>query len=177
MKNDIFQQITDLLAEHSIPYQHVHHQPTHTSAESARARGESVRIGGKALVMKIEDDFKLFVLSAARKLNSRAIKNHFGIKRTRFATKDELMELTGCVPGCVPPFGEPILPLEFYLDNSILNNEKIAFNAGSLTDSIIIKVEDYLSLVSPKEIFDFSAPARGLKSSSGCCIPGEGVDR
>jgi len=159
MKNDIFQRIKDLLQKNSIPYRHIHHQPTHTSAESARARGESVRIGGKALVMKIEDEFKLFVLSAALKLNSRAIKRHFGIKRTRFANRDELMKLTGCVPGCVPPFGEPILPLELYLDDSILKNEKIAFNAGSLTDSIIMKVEDYMYLVNPQEIFDFSSPA------------------
>ena len=160
MKTSNFQLIKDLLQKNSIPYRHIHHQPTHTSAESARARGESMRIGGKALVMKIEDEFKLFVLSAALKLNSRAIKRHFGIKRTRFANRDELMELTGCVPGCVPPFGEPILPPEIYLDNSILENEKIAFNAGSLTDSIIMKVEDYLRVVEPKEVFDFSVPAQ-----------------
>jgi prolyl-tRNA editing enzyme YbaK/EbsC (Cys-tRNA(Pro) deacylase) len=152
----IFQRITALLAEHSIPYRHVHHQPTYTSEESARARGESTRIGGKALVMKIEDQFKLFVLSAARRMNSRAVKDHLGVKRTRFADKDELMELTSCVPGCVPPFGEPITALPLYLDSSILENEKIAFNAGSLTDSIIMKVEDYLTLIDPVEIFDFS---------------------
>lgn len=158
MKISLFQQITELLHKHSIPYRHVHHQPTRTSEESARARGESIRIGGKALVIKIEEDFKLFVLSAARSLNSRAIKDHFGVRRTRFATRDELLQLTGCVPGCVPPFGEPILPLELYLDKSILENEKIAFNAGSLTDSIIMTVKDYLRLVNPKEIFDFSNP-------------------
>ncbi|MCK4271328.1 hypothetical protein KAX22_01685 [bacterium] len=158
MKTSVFQRITELLQKNSIPYRHIHHQPTHTSAESARARGESMGIGGKALVMKIEDEFKLFVLSAALKLNSRAMKKHLGVKRTRFANRDELMELTGCVPGCVPPFGEPILPLKLYLDNSILKNEKIAFNAGSLTDSIIMKVEDYMRLVNPKEIFDFSSP-------------------
>jgi Ala-tRNA(Pro) deacylase len=156
MKSSVFQQITELLKQNSIPYRHVHHQPTHTSEESARARGESTRIGGKALVMKIEDQFSLFVLSAARKMNSRAMKKHLGVKRTRFATREELKRLTGCVPGCVPPFGPPILDLELYLDRSILENERIAFNAGSLTDSIIMKVEDYLRLVHPQEIFSFS---------------------
>jgi len=157
MSAHVFQQIKSLLDQHAIPYKHVHHQPTYTSEESARARGESTRIGGKALVMKIEDEFRLFVLSAARKMNSRAMKKHLGVKRTRFATREELRELTGCVPGCVPPFGPPILDLELYLDRSILENERIAFNAGSLTDSIIMSVEDYLHLVEPKEIFEFSA--------------------
>jgi len=158
MTPTVFQQIKILLDQCSIPYRHVHHQPTYTSEESARARGESTRIGGKALLMKIEDQFQLFVLSAARKMDSHAMKKHLGVKRTRFAGKDELIELTGCVPGCVPPFGPPILPLDLYLDSSILENEKIAFNAGSLTDSIIMTVEDYLKLVSPKEIFEFSSP-------------------
>jgi prolyl-tRNA editing enzyme YbaK/EbsC (Cys-tRNA(Pro) deacylase) len=165
-ESEVFRQITTLLAQNSIPYRHVHHQPTYTSEESARARGESVRIGGKALVMKIEQEFKLFVLSAARKMNSRAVKDHLGVKRTRFADKDELMELTGCVPGCVPPFGEPILHLDLYLDNSILENQKIAFNAGSLTDSIIMKVDDYMKLVSPEEVFNFSAPVPPSPSSN-----------
>jgi prolyl-tRNA editing enzyme YbaK/EbsC (Cys-tRNA(Pro) deacylase) len=156
MSTTIFQQIKALLDQRAIPYKHVHHQPTYTSEESARARGESTRIGGKALVMKIENQFRLFVLSAARKMDSHAMKKHLGVKRTRFATPKELKELTGCVPGCVPPFGEPIVALPLYLDKSILENEKIAFNAGSLTDSIIMKVEDYLILVEPAEIFDFS---------------------
>jgi Ala-tRNA(Pro) deacylase len=91
-------------------------------------------------------------------LNSRAIKDHFDVRRTRFATREELLQLTSCVPGSVPPFGEPILPLELYLDSSIIENEKIAFNAGSLTDSIIMMVKDYLRLANPKKIFDFSSP-------------------
>jgi len=157
MSTPLFQRIKALLDQHAIPYRHVHHPPTHTSEESARARGESTRIGGKALVMKIEDEFQLFVLSAARKMDSHAMKKHLGVKRTRFATREELQELTGCVPGCVPPFGPPILSLKLYLDRSILENERIAFNAGSLTDSIIMKVEDYMGLVKPKEIFKFSA--------------------
>ena len=114
-----------------------------------------MKIGGKALVMKIGNDFKLFVLSGALKINSAAIKDHFQEKRTRFAKAEELAELTGCVPGCVPPFGEPIISLPLYVDNSILANQKIAFNAGSLTDSIIMDVADYLRIAKPT-IFDFS---------------------
>jgi hypothetical protein len=37
-------------------------------------------------------------------------------------------------------------------------NEKVAFNAGSLTISIIMSGPDYMSLVAP-EVFEFSSPA------------------
>jgi len=41
------------------------------------------------------------------------------------------------------------------VDESILGNERIAFNAGSLTDSIIMSVEDYIRIAKPN-IFPFS---------------------
>ncbi len=140
----ILESITTFLADQGIPFTLLHHEPTRTSEESARARGESISIGGKAIVMKIENEFKLFVLSAALKVDSKKIKEHLHAKNIRFATPEELFSLTGLVPGSVPPFGKPILNLPLYVDTSILQNEKIAFNAGSLTDSIIMKTEDYL---------------------------------
>ena len=153
--DDAFERIKALLASRSIPHREVHHQPTHTSEESARARGEEIAIGGKAILLKVGEEYKLFVLSAARKINSGKIKARFGTRRLRFATAEELFELTGLVPGSVPPFGRPVLPFDLYLDSSIPANEKIAFNAGSLTISIIMNCRDYLDLVQ-SEVFDFS---------------------
>ena len=152
---DLFTTIKTFLEDNGVSYRAAHHEPTYTSEQAANARGEEMKIGGKAIVMKIGEDFRLFVLSAALKIDSAAIKERFQEKRTRFATPDELMQLTGLVPGSVPPFGEPILPLPLYVDNSILANTRIAFNAGSLTDSIIIDVADYLRIAKPI-VFDFS---------------------
>ena len=154
---DVYSTICTFLTGQNIEFRTVHHQPTFTSEESAKARGEDVRIGGKAIVMKIDGKFKLFVLSAALKVDSKKIKERFGAKNIRFATKEELFELTGLVPGSVPPFGLPILSLDLFIDASIIANDSIAFNAGSLTDSIILKTSDYLSAVKA-EHFTFSMP-------------------
>jgi prolyl-tRNA editing enzyme YbaK/EbsC (Cys-tRNA(Pro) deacylase) len=155
MKTAIFESIKDLLNKNSIAYKEIHHQPTFTSEESAQARGEDISIGGKAILMKVDKHYKLFVLSASLKIDSAAIKKYFQAKKLRFASSEELHELTGLVPGAIPPFGKPILPLELFVDTSILANKKIAFNAGSLTDSIILSVDDYLKVAQPT-IFDFS---------------------
>jgi Ala-tRNA(Pro) deacylase len=152
----LLDQIRDWLAREEIRFREVHHEPTRTSEESARARGEELRVGGKALVIKVDDTFRLFVLSADRKLDSAAIKSHFHARKTRFATPEELKEMTGLVPGSVPPFGAPVLPFPLYADESILENERIAFNAGSLTDSIVMPSVAWRRLAQP-EIFRFSA--------------------
>lgn len=155
MSLEVSDSIRRLLDENGISYRTLHHEPTRTSEESARVRGEEVRVGGKALLLKTGDEFRLLVLSAARKLDSTAVKRHFNVKKVRFATADELNELTGLVPGSVPPFASPILPFKLYVDDSVLENERIAFNAGSLTDSIIMQVPDYVRVSNP-EVFTFS---------------------
>jgi prolyl-tRNA editing enzyme YbaK/EbsC (Cys-tRNA(Pro) deacylase) len=157
MPNSVLDAIRRLLTDAGVPFREVQHQPTYTSEESARARGEDLHTGGKALVLKTDDVFRLFVLPADRKLDSAAVKRRLGVKKTRFATADELKDLSGLVPGSVPPFGPPILPFELYVDEAIRGNERIAFNAGSLTDSIILGTADYLAVAKPT-LFIFSSP-------------------
>jgi len=152
----VLENIRNWLEASGVAFREAHHEPTRTSEESAKARGEELRIGGKALLIKVDSTFRLFVLSADRKLDSGAIKQYFGAKKTRFATPEELMEMTGLVPGSVPPFGAPILPFPLYIDPSVLENPRVAFNAGSLTDSIIIAIEDY-QRIAGAEVFRFSA--------------------
>ena len=155
MSRNILTSIRTLLTKAEIDFREVHHEPTHTSEQSAQARGEPLCNGGKALLMKVGGVYRLFVLSAAIKANSAAIRKHFGVKHSRFASTDELKDQTGLVPGSVPPFGRPILPFDLFVDESILGNERIAFNAGSLTDSIIMSVEDYIRIAKPN-IFPFA---------------------
>jgi prolyl-tRNA editing enzyme YbaK/EbsC (Cys-tRNA(Pro) deacylase) len=151
----LLDRIREWLTAEGVVFREVHHAPTRTSEESALARREELRVGGKALLLKVDDTFRLFVMSAALKLDSGAIKKRFGSKKIRFATPEELMELTGLVPGSVPPFGPPLLSFPLYVDPSVLANDRVAFNAGSLTDSIVMPIGDYRRLAAP-EVFAFA---------------------
>ncbi|CAJ1954711.1 unnamed protein product [Cylindrotheca closterium] len=145
-------------------YHSLHHAPTKTSEESAKVRGVDLSSGGKALVLKYLNDsdeesntFGVFVMSASRKLHTKAIKKEFKTKNVRFANAEELAGLTnGLVPGSVPPFGKSILNMELFVDTSIQDNDIIAFNCGSLTDSIIMSTSDYIAVAQPTKIFSFS---------------------
>jgi prolyl-tRNA editing enzyme YbaK/EbsC (Cys-tRNA(Pro) deacylase) len=44
------------------------------------------------------------------------------------------------------------------VDETIRGNDRIAFNAGTLTDSIAMAVADYLTIANPR-VFAFSTPA------------------
>src|SRR5258708_38076067 len=107
MTSPVFDAILEWLTREKVAFRHVRHEPTFTSEESAKARGESVQIGGKALLVKVGDEFKLFVLSAALRFDSAAVKKKFGVKKIRFAERAELEVLPGLGPGPLPPFGPP----------------------------------------------------------------------
>ena len=151
MSRNILEKIRYQLNAADIAYREVKHQPARTSEESAAARGEALNIGAKALLLRTDNVFRLFVLPANRKLDSTAIRRYFGIRKTRFATVEELDKLTGLVPGAVPPFGEPILPFELYADEAIgVETDKVAFNAGLLTHSIIMAASDWADIARPE---------------------------
>lgn len=147
-------QLLDIIRNHlnaaGIAFREVHHLPTRTSEESAAARGEDLSVGAKALLLRTDDVFQLFVLPADRKLDSAAIRRHLGLRKTRFASVEELSSLVGLVPGAVPPFGEPILPFNLYADETLgVETDRVAFNAGSLTDSIIMTASDWARIAKP----------------------------
>ncbi|HEX7375657.1 MAG TPA: YbaK/EbsC family protein [Pirellulales bacterium] len=156
MTDSVLITIRQLLAERGVAFREKVHPPTYTSAEAAAARGEALEVGAKALLLKTDEMFRLFVMPANRRLESAAIKRELRLKKIRFASAEELYELTGLVPGSVPPFGSPILPFDLYADDFVgVTSGRVAFNAGSLTNSIIMSAADWDTVARPKR-FSFA---------------------
>jgi Ala-tRNA(Pro) deacylase len=152
MGDEVLERIRKALSQGGVDYREISHAPTHTSEESARVRGESLAVGAKALLLKTDNMFRLFVLPADRQLDTKKIKKELKVKSTRFATSEELLDLTGLVPGSVPPFGIPILPFELYGDTAIgAVEDKVAFNTASLTLSIVMKASDWKTVARPAQ--------------------------
>ncbi len=151
MSKVVFEKIKSLLDENNIDYIVKEHPPTRTSQESALHRGEPLKIGAKALLVKGKDGFVLCVIPADQKLDTKKVKKIIKSKNLRFATIDELDELTGLVPGSVPPFGS-ILKIKMIVDAKQFEEEWMAFNAGSLEISIKMKTKDYRKIVEPETV-------------------------
>jgi Ala-tRNA(Pro) deacylase len=148
-----FEKIKKILDKANLEYSVKHHEPVYTSGQAAEARGDKLKQGAKAIIMKANRDFVLIVISAEKKIDSKKLKKILKSRDLSFAGSDKLREL-GLESGSVPPFGS-VLGLRTYVDKSLLENEEISFNAGSLTDSITMKSKDYLKTEKPI-VEDFS---------------------
>src|SRR3989338_1932174 len=147
----LFKNIKALLDQHGITYEEKHHVPTKTSEESAAARGEPLKIGAKALLVKAKDEFVLCIIPADKRLDTKKVKETLKSKDLRFADEEELKKVTGCVKGAVPPFGH-LLGVKMIVDKTLFEEENMAFNAGSLEHSIKMKTKDYRNLTPPEEV-------------------------
>lgn len=147
--------ITDLLTKHDAWFETFEHQPVRTSEEAAKLRdGYSLQQGAKAIIARIkfsqaDKKFIMLVLPGDRRFDKHKVLQYFSAKDIRFATEEEVAQITqGVQVGGVPPFGN-LFNLEVVVDPSLFQNEKIIFNAGDRSFSIGMKSMDYQKIVSP----------------------------
>ncbi|MEK9201027.1 MAG: aspartate--tRNA(Asn) ligase [Patescibacteria group bacterium] len=143
----VYKQILEKLA--GVEIKTLEHKETKTSADSAHVRGTTVEQGAKALVAISDETPVLLVLSAAKKADLDKAKIALRSENLHLASETEMKKITGLEIGAVPPFGS-VLGLKTYVDNSLSENEEIAFNAGLRTKSIIMKFSDYRNIESPQ---------------------------
>src|SRR5262249_44282771 len=144
----VFDRIQDLLQRANVFFSVLRHEPVYTSEQAAAVRGTPLASGAKALIVKAGDRFVLFVVPADRKLDNRKAREGLCIKGLRFATREEVQELTGLAPGSIPPFGS-LFQLPTYCDPSLAENASINFNAGDHAISIHMAYLDYLTVEKP----------------------------
>lgn len=159
MSLDTFTRLVSLLDENNARYRVVEHISAGRSAEAAKARGTLIEQGAKALVCHVKGNgikqHVLAVLPAHRKANLSLLAQGINGSRASLASPDEVMNLTQCVFGAIPPFSfHPQLkliadPMLFKL------MPEMVFNAGSLERSIILNVADYQRIAAP-ELIEFS---------------------
>lgn len=145
---EVYIKILALLDSRGVVYKTEHHEPTYTSEQASEIRGVSMHAGAKALVLrgsKTKQHY-LAVMPADLKLDSRKAQAIFG-EAISFAQDPELV--VGCVKGSVPPFGS-VVNLKTYCDKRLAENEIIHFNAGSLTDSVSMRYDDYIAIEQPE---------------------------
>jgi Ala-tRNA(Pro) deacylase len=141
----IVERLQRWLREAGVPFEVFEHAPVYTSEEAARVRGTMPEEGAKALVVRAEDRFVHCVLPGHRKVDNALLRAILGTRKLRFATPEELLALTGCPPGAVPPFGN-LFDLPVLLDEELATRERIAFNAGSNSVSIAMRARDFVTL-------------------------------
>lgn len=149
--------LLELFEKESVGYKLFEHEPVYTSEQASRVRNVELRSGVKAMLLKtFENRYVLADIAADRKIDfAKLEKDVLKSKHVRFATREEVIDVTRCEPGSVHPFGW-LFGLETYLDRSVLENDRVNFNIGVLTESVQISSGDLVRVLQPNVLSDFS---------------------
>jgi len=145
--SSVFEKIIALLEESRVNYQLTEHEPVFTSEEAAKVRGVPLEWGAKAIVFAADKKPILIVIPADRKIDLKSFKKSYSIKDLRMLTPEEVKAVAGVEVGAVPPLGN-VMGLLTYFDEELTKKEKIAFNPGAHTKSIVMSPKDLIHLCS-----------------------------
>ena len=156
MVENVFEKLCELFDKGGARYRVMHHPASGKSSQSvAEIRGTELGQGAKALCCTVKGNgVKLHVLGilpADKQADLHKLAAAVGGRRAALASPEEVMDLTGSVFGAVPPVSFTDALVVVADPSRFTRYEEIAFNAGRLDASIIIRTEDYRRIVAPQE--------------------------
>jgi nondiscriminating aspartyl-tRNA synthetase len=147
---NIRNEIIRLIKHNQMDFQHMVHEPTPTSEDSARVRGTQMEEGIKALILRGKTTKKNYQINIPShlKLDMKAVAEAVG-EKCEFEEPEVIKERFGLIIGGVPPFGN-LLNIDTFFDEKVSLAGKAAFNCGMQTESIVMGGKDLIQLVQPK---------------------------
>lgn len=144
----VYDRIVALLEKQNVNYESYEHEAVKTSEEAAKIRQTALHTGTKAIVLYADDTPVMVSVAGDKKIDFSIFKKLYGIKDLRMATPEEVLKVTGVPIGAVPPFGA-IFGIPLYMDDSIIKNDTMVFNAGLHTKSISMTGTDFQKVEKP----------------------------
>ena len=143
--------VQKFLDDNGVKYVVLEHSPAYTAMEVAHAAHIPGRELAKTVVVKLDGNMALAVVSSSEQVALDALMRVAGAKRAELASEGEFASLfPDCEPGAMPPFGN-LYNLPVYVDNVLATDEQIAFSAGTHHDLIRMSYTDFARLANPKK--------------------------
>ncbi len=140
------------LHEQGIGFETIHHaraSTAHATAHSAQLNDSDL---AKTVMVKLDGRMAMVVLGADRRLDLTALGLATGCETVELAPESEFAPLfPDCEAGAMPPFGN-LYGLDVFVEESLSEDEEIAFNAGSHTELIRIPFALFEQLVHPRHL-------------------------
>ena len=133
---------------------------SHSKAFTAQGIAALAHISGKELaktvILKLDGTLAMAVLPASYQVDLAAIRQATGVRTAELATESEFAQhFPDCETGAMPPFGN-LYGIPVYVDETLTQDDEIAFNAGSHYELIRLGYRDFERLVRPM-VMDFSS--------------------
>lgn len=142
--------LQEYLDTHQVKYLSIKHSPAFTAQEIAASAHIPGRDLAKVVVVKLDGEMALVVLPAPRMVRMNHLKAEAGASEASLASEEEFRgRFPDCEVGAMPPFGN-LYGMETFVDGALVEDDEIAFNAGTHTELVKMAYADFQRLVKPR---------------------------
>lgn len=137
------------LKKSNIRYDVVAHKIVFTAYDLAATLREKMEKIGKTLLVKTDTGFVLVVLPANRRLDFGKLKSSLGAKKVSLVNEKEMVKSLKVKAGALTAFGT-LHKAAVFVDSGLAKASDALVSSGSFTDSIRVKMKDFLKLENAK---------------------------
>ena len=144
--------LKNFLDNNEIKYVSIMHSLAFTAVDIAKSAHIPSREMAKTVIIKTSGELAMAVVPANYKVNLNLLQQALESAKIELATEQEFpSRFPDCEVGAMPPFGN-LYDMDVYVAESLTEDARIAFNAGSHSEIIQMDYEDFERMVKPKFI-------------------------
>ena len=144
------QKVREFLDSRRVKYVCISHSLAYTAQEVAASAHIPGKEMAKTVIVRIDGKLAMAVLPAPYHVDFELLKEATGAECAELASEEDFRDIfPDCVVGVMPPFGN-LYGLDVYMDESLAEDEEIAFNAGSHKEIIRMAFKDFEEVVERK---------------------------
>ena len=142
--------LKEYLDSKNIKYVSIYHAAASTSQRIAATSHIPGKELAKTVMLKVDGKMTMAVLPSSSNINFDSFKQIANAERVELSSEMAFINLfPDCEVGAMPPFGN-LYGMDVYVEDTLAEDEEIAFNAGTHTELVRMAYQDFVSIVNPK---------------------------
>lgn len=135
--------IKQYLDDKGIDYEELVHKTVYTAYDAAQTLKKQLKEIAKTILVEADKTHVLVVLPADKKIDMDKLKKALGAKKISIPSEKVMIKVLKIQPGTLSSFGR-FHNLEVVVDKAMLGAKKAVVSTGSFTDSVFMKVKDFV---------------------------------
>ncbi|XOU94546.1 MAG: YbaK/EbsC family protein [Candidatus Kerfeldbacteria bacterium] len=121
------------------------HKTVYTAYDLAKTTKSKLQEIAKTVLVKADKKYFLVVVPSHYQLDFSKLKKILKVKKVSMAKENEMKNKFKVKPGAITPFGT-IHKVEVIVDKTLLKLKDVVLGGGSFTDSIKMKIKDFMKV-------------------------------
>ncbi len=130
-------------------YEELSHKTVYTAYDAAQTLRRELKDIAKSLLIATDKAYVIAVVPAHMRLDLNKLKKSLKVKKISIPNEQLMVKVFKVKPGAITAFGG-LHKVEVVVDKSLLKTKEVIFSAGNFTDSVRMKVKDFIAMEQAK---------------------------